>query len=111
MQNLQKLPPVIMDLIEAQNRHDVEAFVQSFAADAIVNDEGQTYQGSAAIKEWNKYTNEKYNTHVEPIGYTDNEKKSILRLEVSGSFEGSPLPLNYSLVIEKNKIQSLQITG
>ncbi len=45
MQNLQKLPPVIMDLIEAQNRRDAEAFAHVFCSrDAIVSDEGQTYQ-------------------------------------------------------------------
>ncbi len=50
---------------------------------------------SATIKEWNKSTNEKYNTHVEPIGYTDNEKKSILRLGgVVAVLKAAPSPLN-----------------
>lgn len=47
-----KLPAVVVDLFKATNDHDSEAFMASFAADALVNDVMRTFTGKDAIKKW-----------------------------------------------------------
>jgi hypothetical protein len=46
------LPAVIRDFIIATNNHDGEAFINTFADDAIVNDFSRNFRGKAAIKKW-----------------------------------------------------------
>jgi NAD(P)-dependent dehydrogenase (short-subunit alcohol dehydrogenase family) len=45
IRNNMKLPKIIAELIAAQDNYDSKAFAGSFSDDAIVHDEGKTYQG------------------------------------------------------------------
>jgi ketosteroid isomerase-like protein len=46
------LPAVLKDFIKATNEHDGEAFIQTFANDAMVNDFARNFWGKAEIKKW-----------------------------------------------------------
>jgi hypothetical protein len=46
------IPPLIEALRDATNRQDWPAFIALFRDDAVVNDWGSIYQGTAAIKGW-----------------------------------------------------------
>jgi ketosteroid isomerase-like protein len=46
------LPPIIEAFINATNGHDAEAFVNTFAQDALVNDFGRNFWGKSEIKKW-----------------------------------------------------------
>lgn len=106
-----KIPDVVRGLVTAQNNADVEAFAQHFTTDAIVYDEGKTHQGIQAIKAWNKKTTEEYQTHLNVLDFSTSGQESILTVQVSGNFDGSPIQLDYHLEITQNKISSLRITG
>lgn len=105
------LSKVISDLISAQNEQNSEAFASNFSEDATVYDEGKTHQGIAAIRQWNEATNAEYNTKVKLLKVVNSDKKSVATVLVSGTFDGSPITLNYNFGIENNKITSLKITG
>jgi len=47
-----KLPAVITAFIKATNDHDADAFIASFAKDAMVNDFARSFWGTAEIKKW-----------------------------------------------------------
>jgi hypothetical protein len=47
-----QLPTSVERYVEIANSDTPEAVPECFAPDAIVRDEGQTYEGVAAIKNW-----------------------------------------------------------
>jgi hypothetical protein len=58
------LPRPIDLYVKIENAGDVETPSECFASDAAVRDEGHTYEGLAAIKEWKAETKKKYNHAV-----------------------------------------------
>jgi hypothetical protein len=106
-QLVSSLPTVIADLVKAQNNFDSAAYAECFAETAIVFDEGKTHKGKKEIENWIETANESYKAVMEPIEYSSS--KQILKAEISGSFPGSPLVLNYQFDIKDDKIHSLRI--
>ena len=104
-----QLPPAIDLYVKAENAGDVESLSECFAPDAIVRDEGRTYEGLAAIKEWKADTKKKYNHTVEPLVLAQRNGKTILKAKLTGNFPGSPVTLEFSFVLEDGKIVSLEI--
>lgn len=102
------LPTIITELIKAQNNSDSTAYTDCFSETAVVVDEGNTYKGKTEIKEWIEEANEKFKVVMKPIGFT--ETICILTAEVSGSFDGSPVLLDYHFEIATDKIDRLGIT-
>jgi SnoaL-like domain len=91
------------------NSGNHEAVPECFAPDAIVHDEGQTYQGAAAIKNWMAATKKKYGHTVAPLELAERGGQSILKARLAGSFPGSPITVNFSFVLADGKIHSLEI--
>jgi hypothetical protein len=103
------LPRPIDLYVEAENSGGVEQLSECFALDATVRDEGHTYKGLAAIKEWKAETKKKYNHTVSPLEVAHRDAKTILKAKLSGNFPGSPVILEFSFVLEDGKIASLEI--
>ena len=103
------LPAIIARYIEASNAHGVEAIVDCFADDAVVRDENAMQQGKSEIRRWVTETIEKYKFQFKPLSADEREAETILNVEVSGSFPGSPVALDYHFTIANDKIQSLII--
>jgi SnoaL-like protein len=102
--------PVPIDLyIRMENSGDVEAVADCFAPDATVRDEGGTYRGLVAIKEWKAETKKKYGHTVAPLAVAHRDGKTILTARLTGSFPGSPVTIEFSFVLEEGKIASLEI--
>ena len=70
----------------AQNRHDIEALVACFAADAVVRDEGQDIVGTAAIRSWKQATSAKYQVTVEPLESRTEAGRTVVVARVAGTF-------------------------
>ena len=103
------LPPVIQGYIEASNAHDVKGIVDCFADDAVVRDENATRHGKIDIGRWATETIQKYKFHFKPLSADERGVGRIVSVEVSGSFPGSPITLDYHFSIANDKIQSLII--
>jgi hypothetical protein len=103
------LPAVIQSYIVASNAHDVKAIVDCFTADAVVRDENATRHGEIDIGRWATETIQKYKFQFKPLGADKRGAETILSVEVSGSFPGSPITLDYHFTITNDKIQSLII--
>ena len=103
------LPPVIPRYIDASNAHDVRAIADCFADDAVVRDENATRHGKIDIRRWATETIEKYKFQFKPLRADERGAETILSVEVSGSFPGSPVTLEYQFTIANDKIQSLII--
>lgn len=91
------------------DRADSEAVVRCFTNNAVVKDEGHTYEGLAAIKEWKTGSSKKYTYTSKPFASEEKDGKTIVTSRVRGNFPGSPLNLRYLFGLEGNKIASLEI--
>ena len=105
------LPKVLSDLVEAQNNFDSAAYANCFSQTAVVFDEGKTHTGRKEIADWISDANDKYAATMQAVGLEENETESVLKVETSGNFPGSPIVLTYQLAIADGLIESLKITG
>ena len=104
-----QLPDPIERYVQIANSGTPEAAPECFAPDAIVRDEGQTYEGVAAIRNWMAATKKKYGHTVAPLEFTERGGQSVLEATLTGNFPGSPITVNFSFVLAGGKIRSLEI--
>jgi SnoaL-like domain len=104
-----QLPIPIERYMHIANSDIVEAASECFTADATVYDEGQTYQGLAAIKDWMAATKKKYGHTVVALELAERSGQSVLKTRLAGNFPGSPITVNFSFVLAGGKIRSLEI--
>jgi hypothetical protein len=104
-----KLPSVIDAFVQAKNDFDSNAFAACFADHAVVQDEGQEMLGTAAIKKWIEASNAKYQDTLVATGLVERNDETVLTAQVSGSFEGSPVSLDFHFTIDNGKISKLSI--
>jgi len=105
------LPPVIQTYIGASNAHDMKGIVDCFADDAVVRDENAIRHGKTDIERWAAETIRKYKFQFKLLRADVRGAETILSVEVSGSFPGSPVTLDYHFTIANDKIQSLIINS
>ena len=103
-----KLPRIINDYVNASNARDVKSVVACFADNALVHDERNDFRGKKMIEDWITKTIEKYKFQLKPISIKD-DNAVVVAVEVSGTFDGSPITLDYHFTIESDKILSLTI--
>jgi ketosteroid isomerase-like protein len=104
-----KLPRIINDYVDASNAHDVKSVVACFADNALVHDEGKDFRGKKVIEDWITRTIEKYKFQFKPVTFGEDNAEVVVAIEVSGTFDGSPITLDYHFTIEGDKIGSLTI--
>ena len=100
-------PPTIAAFFQVFNAHDTGAFTGLFAGDALVADEGREYRGTAAIKGWIQKANASYKPCAVPTDLAHLHEKIVVTAQVSGTFPGSPAPLNYHFTLKDDKIAAL----
>jgi SnoaL-like domain len=103
-----QLPASIERYVQIANSGTAEA-AECFAPDAVVRDEGQTYEGTAAIKNWMAATKKKYGHIIAPLELADRGGQSVLKARLTGNFPGSPITVNFSFVLADGKIRSLEV--
>src|SRR5262245_15223143 len=93
----------------AADRGDSEAVAQCFTENAVVKDEGHTYQGRAAIKKWKADASAKYEYTSEPFACEAKDGKLVVTARLTGNFPGSPVDLRFFFELQSDKIASLEI--
>ena len=106
---ISNLPTPIAIYVSAGNSGDVEALNRCFAEDSVVQDEGQTMQGLAAIKQWMAETRRKYQHTIEPLAFHEQGAKTIVTNRLTGNFPGSPIELEFIFTLDADKIRLLEI--
>ena len=91
------------------DKEGAEAVAQCFTENAAVKDEGQTYRGRAAIKQWKADVSAKYQYTSEPLACAQKEGKVVVISRLTGNFPGSPVNLRFCFGLEGDKIASLEI--
>ena len=103
------LPPIIQSYIDASNAHDVQSILACFVDDAKVRDENTTHRGKIDIERWATETIEKYKFQFKPLGAKEGDNETIVAVEISGTFPGSPISLDYRFALTSDKIASLTV--
>lgn len=102
------LPTPIANYFSA-DRSDSEAVAQCFTENAFVKDEGHTFQGRAAIRQWKANASAKYQHTSEPFVCERRDGQVIVTSRLTGNFPGSPVNLRFFFRLEGDKIKSLEI--
>jgi ketosteroid isomerase-like protein len=103
------MPGIINTYFEADRRNDADALLDTFAIEAVVEDEGARHQGVAAIRVWWVAANKAAQYVAEPLECTVDGDKALLRAKVSGQFPGSPVMLTHAFTIKDDRIVRLEI--
>lgn len=93
----------------AADEGGAEALSECFTEDALVKDEGHTYKGRAAIKDWKARASEKYQYTSEPLALDQEDGKAVVTSRLTGNFPGSPVNLRFFFELDGEKIKSLEI--
>jgi SnoaL-like domain len=102
------LPQPVADYFTADRSHS-EAVAQCFTENAVVKDEGRSFKGRAAIKQWKADVSAKYQYTSEPSKCEQQDGKVVVTSRLTGNFPGSPVTLRFLFELEGNKIESLEI--
>jgi hypothetical protein len=105
-----QLPRPVATYVEGANAQDIDAVTACFTASAVVQDEGQSRQGMAAIREWAEEVSRKYRPTVDVIDVAEADGRTIVTGRVSGDFPGSPIELHYVFALNGGKIDRLEIS-
>jgi hypothetical protein len=107
------LPPLIEAFIRATNKHETDEFLAAMTDDAVITDEGQSYRGITAIKEW---SDEKYigaKVTLKPVGAVDRDGKIVVTVEVDGNFDKTGLPdpflMDFHFTVNDSRIAAINI--
>ena len=104
-----ELPKPIAEYFAAEKARDAHALAQCFVDDGVVHDEGGTFRGTNAIRDWNAAARKKYQHTVEPLSVVQRDGATIVAGRVAGDFPGSPVTLDHVFRLQGNKIVSLEI--
>jgi ketosteroid isomerase-like protein len=105
----QHLASNIAAYFDASNARDAKAAVACFTPDAVVVDEGHERKGVAAILEWKKWAEKKYQPVYEVLDSEESAGKTVVQSRVSGTFPGSPVVLKFEFTLDGGKIARLQV--
>lgn len=105
-----ELPGAIADYFAADQGQNAEEVSQCFTAHAVVKDEGQTFSGRDAIRQWKAASSGKYTYTVEPFSVANEGEQTVVTSHLVGDFPGSPVDLRYLFVLADDKIAGLEIT-
>ena len=101
---------VITRYFEADARRDIDAIVALFTDDAAVVDEGQTFQGTAAIRGWQEGAASKYQYTTEVIGTKrTGEESTLVTGRLTGNFPGGTADLRWDFTVAGDQIKRLVI--
>jgi len=88
---------------------NASAVVQCFTENAVVKDEGHTYNGRAAIKKWKAETAAKFQYTTEVLTLERQAEKTVVTCRLEGNFPGSPVNLRFFFELSGDKIASLEV--
>lgn len=104
-----KLPNPISNYFTADKKADGKAIAECFTPDAIVVDEGNTYTGRDAIRQWMANASTQYTYTVEPFALEEENGRTVVTSHLVGNFPGSPVDLRYFFVLRGDRIANLEI--
>jgi hypothetical protein len=101
--------PKPIDAYFNADKGDCVGLSRCFTEDAIVKDEGHTYNGRKAIEQWKANVSAQYQYTSEPFACEQKDGKTIVASRLTGNFPGSPIDLRFFFELDGDKIVALEI--
>jgi hypothetical protein len=105
------LPGALATYIEAVNNRELEAFLDAFSQDAVVQDVGREIRGPLAIREWAEKEIFAVNVTMELMRVEEKQRETILTVKIGGAFDRTGLPdplmMNHTFVLNRGRINHL----
>lgn len=112
MNNKLPIPKPIADFVKAIDERDTGAFLGVFTENAVITDEGHQYHGINAIKAWSDEKNIGAEITLTPVEAVERGGKTILTVEVNGSFDKTGLPdpflMDLYFTVDRSSITALE---
>lgn len=103
-------PPAIERYFENDSRRDVEAILALFRRDAVVIDDGRTWQGSADIRAWQRGPASQYEYTVTVLGIeATGDETYVVSCRLDGNFPGGSAELRFRFILSGGLIDRLEI--
>jgi len=109
-----KLPAVITAFIKATNDHDGDAFIATFAKNAMVNDFARNFWGTAEIKKWSdkEMIGDKVTFEIDEM--VEHYGEYIITALTDGAYDKTKSPdptyLDYFFSVSGDKIVRMIVT-
>ena len=104
------IPLPIENYQAAHDRHDIDAALASFAIDAVVHDEDETWAGTERIRQWLAMTSTEYTYTRTLLGAEPTGTASwLVRNRLEGDFPGGVVDLRYLFTLDGDRISALTI--
>lgn len=104
-----EFPDIIADYFAADSKKGAGAVAACFADDAVFRDEGHSYNGVEAIRQWKADASTKYTYTVEPFAISREGERTVVTSHLEGDFPGGTADLRYYFRLEGGKIADLEI--
>ena len=105
------LPTPITDYVEANARLDVDGMLQTFAADAVIHDNGGVHQGRAEIRSLLEEAVVPVKAIFTPDTVRHENGQVVVEGPAHGDFPGSPIRFTYRFTLNNDAITALEITA
>ncbi|SEC43690.1 SnoaL-like domain-containing protein [Streptomyces sp. 3213] len=104
------LPETVIRYLKAHTAHDTATAVSAFTADATVIDDGNTYEGTAAIADWlaRSATEFTYTTRLIDARRSD-ATHCVATQRLEGDFPGGVVDLHYRFTLHDGLVERLVI--
>jgi ketosteroid isomerase-like protein len=107
---LDELPDVVTSYLSAHRAHDTAAALAAFTDDATVIDAGNTYNGTAAIKNWLNRSSTEFTYTVElTAAHKTDATRYTATNRLEGNFPGGIVDLRYQFALRDGLIERLVI--
>lgn len=87
-----KLPAPVSAFVLATNTFDLDALLETFSDDAIVNDQLREYRGKAAIKNWAIQDIVGIRVTMYVVGVTEHHGHAVITANADGDYDKGGLP-------------------
>src|SRR5437588_2783969 len=109
------LAPVVSQYFTTADDGDTEGLIGCFTSDAVVSDEGGSWQGHAEIRRWRDEVATVYDYTLEilgagPVGEEGGLERQDVLTRLEGNFPGGTVDLTYRFGLLGGRIAELQIT-
>ncbi|MFF2513454.1 nuclear transport factor 2 family protein [Streptomyces sp. NPDC058086] len=104
------LPEVITRYLTAHRAHDTAVAIATFIQDATVIDDGNTYQGTAAIERWLNRSATEFTYTIDLTGAERTDARHYTATHhLEGDFPGGTVDLRYRFTLRGDLVERLVI--
>ncbi|MGV9267951.1 nuclear transport factor 2 family protein [Kitasatospora sp. NPDC003701] len=104
------LPRVITRYLDAHRAHDTASAVAAFTRDATVVDDGNSYEGAAAIERWLDRAATEFTYTIRLTGAQQADPSHYVATHhLEGDFPGGTVDLHYRFALRDDLIERLVI--